>query len=263
MRFAQVGHDLADGSAVAGWLTAWGTVATAVGAVIAVAVTVALARRDRRRHASEMKEEFKRADRDRADAEQRFQEEVSRSEKQVREEREYADAVRRHERQQESLARLLATIADLMPWWDEVPNLYSDPNPMSRSQIQRARWAECAEAIRSLRSAVHAQLAWVSDARAAEQCRTLAHLVQTASRGIPGEVRERTAQDLRRYAIYVRVSLERVSNGEESLDPGSPDVPVLGRASSQTAPWCPENAPFEWTEAIRQEPGDPSYQPAD
>jgi hypothetical protein len=230
--------------------------------MVAVAVTVVLARRDRQSHTRELNEQLRRADQDREAAKQRFQEEVERSERQVREERQDADRVRRDERQQESLARLLEAIAELMPWWDEVPNLYSDATPMSRSQVQRARWGECIEAVRSLRSAVHAQLAWVADARAAEQCRRLAHLVQAASRGVPGDVRARTGQDLRRYAIFVQVSLEHVAAGKESLDPGAPEAPLLGRMPVNDTPWYPTNTPPEWAETIRREPGDPSYLPA-
>ncbi|HEV2373424.1 MAG TPA: hypothetical protein VGS19_14775 [Streptosporangiaceae bacterium] len=255
---------LADGSE---WLTAWGSVATGVGALVAVGVTVWLARRDRQRneasrrqdlarHESELAEERTRAAQDRADAERR-----------LREEREFAEVLRRTERQRECVAGLLGAIGGLMPYWDAVPNLYGDPDWKPGEQPTREiapyRQMECREVLRALKLAVDTQLVGLGDERAAEQCRMLAHLAQTAARGVPRDLRVRAGQDLRRYAIFVRTSLGNLIEAGQSLDPGAPQFPLLKRMPVHDTPWHPTSAAPGWTEAIRQEPDDPFYGPAD
>jgi hypothetical protein len=258
------------------WLAAWGSVVTGVAAIVAVFVTVWLAGRDRERtegarnddlarHNREMTVERDRAARDRADAERRFAVEVERSERQVRDERDYAENVRRREGRQASAAGLLGAIAGLMPYLDAVPNLYRDPEWKPGQQPAKEtgpRWLECQEAVRSLWYAADVQAIGLGDDRAAEQVRTLVHLVQTAAAGMPADLRIRASYDLRRYALWVRVSLENLSNTGQSLDPGAPEVPVLTRMPPHDPPWHPSTGSEAWKLAVQREPGDPFYLPA-
>lgn len=260
----------------ADWLGAWGSVVTGVAAIVAVFVTVWLASRDRKRaesariddlarHEREMAEERDRAARDRADAERRFAVEVERSERQVRDERDYAENVRRREGRQASVAGLLGAIAGLMPYLDAVPNLYGDPGWKPGQQPAKEtgpRWLECQEAMRSLRYGADVQSIGLGDDRAAEQVRMLVHLVQTAAGGVPADLRVRASCDLRRYALWVRVSLENLSNTGQSLDPGAPEVPVLTRMPPHDSPWDPSTGSEAWNLAVQREPGDPFYLPA-
>ncbi len=89
----------------------------------------------------------------------------------------------------------------------------------------------------------------------------LVYLAQGAARGVPRDLRVRAGQDLRRYAIFVRLSLESVSEAGEGLDPGAPACPVLERMPAHDSPWHPSKPACGWDEAIAREPDDPFYQP--
>jgi hypothetical protein len=257
---------VATGPTLADWLTAWGSVVTGVGAVIAVGVTVWLARRDRRlsndertedrrRYEAQLAEERERAARDRDDAERR-----------LREERALAAQVRRQDRQQESASGLLAAIAGLMPLIDAVPNLRGDPEWTRGERPAKEtgpRWLECDQALRALRYAADVHMAGLGDERAAGQYRMLVHLAQTAAGGVPRELRARAGQDLRRYALFVQASLVAVSKHGQGIDPGVPECPQLKRMPVNDAPWHPANPVPEWNDAVEREPGDLFYHPAD
>jgi hypothetical protein len=257
---------MAAAPSAADWLTAWGSVVTGAGAIVAVGVTVWLARRDRRRSDREragdreryevqLAEERERAKRDREDAERR-----------LRDERAHAERVRRRDRQQASAGALLAAIAALMPFMDTVPNLYRDPEwkPGERPAKETGpRWLECDQALRALRYAADVHLAGLGEERAFRQYRTLVHLAQTAAGGVPRDLRVRAAQDLRRYALFVQASVTAVSEEGQSVDPGKPEFPLLTRMPVHDTPWHPTNPVPGWTDAIAAEPGDPFYHPAD
>jgi hypothetical protein len=273
----------------ADWMTAWGTLFTAIGALVAVAVTIWLASRDRRdgekarieeraRHERELAEERKRSAQDREDAERR-----------LAEERTHAEELRRRDRREASVGGLLGRIADLMPFCSVVPGLYQAiyssrttfPTDLlslgitgpfteqeaksreARETVRRATLMEAWEAVRSLARGGHSEIWGLGDTRAAEQYRKLVYLVLSATTGnIPADLRVRAGKDLRRYALWVRVSLETLTETGHSLDPGIPPWPDLTRMPANDVPWQPSIPSQTWQLAILQEPGDPAYLPA-
>lgn len=282
---------LAAGSpSAADWMTAWGTLFTAIGALIAVAVTVWLAARDRRDGENARKQERVRHDRELAEERERSARDRDDAERRLKEERAYAEVLRRSDRQEASVGGLLDRIAGLMPFWSAVPGLYQEislarmptsavmwwlptlggPLAEQETKSQDARNAarlpilmQAWEAVRSLSRGGHSEIWGLADARAAEQYRKLVHLVKTAAAGhIPDDLRKRAGQDLRRYAIWVRVSLENLTETGQSLDPGIPPWPDLTRMPVHDTPWQPSNPSQAWQLAILQEPGDPAYLPA-
>jgi len=252
---ARVVPPVSSGRGLADWLIAWGTVGLGVVTVLGLGVTMFLARAARLSAARALADERERARGDREDAERR-----------LRDERAHAELVRRRDRQQESVAGLLGAIASLMPFWEAVPNLYRDPEWKQGELPARERdpWRrkECEDALRALRYAADAQLSGLGAARAAEQFRMLVYLAQGAARGVPRDLRVRAGQDLRRYAIFVRLSLEGLSDAGEGLDPGVPACPVLERMPVHDTPWYPSKVAPGWAEAVAREPDDPFYQPA-
>jgi hypothetical protein len=261
------------GPSLADWMTAWGTLATAVGALVAVWVTVHLAAKDRRvsekartedleRYKQGLAEERDRSARDRADAERR-----------LTEERVYAEELRRRDRREASVGGLLSRIAGLMPFFDVVPglNLAADlaslPDPLGfpggRSSARAPKLLEAREAVRWLSHGGHAEVWGLGDARAASQYRKLVHLVDTAvGENLPDDLYERAGRDLRRYGLWVRISLESLIETGQSLDPGIHAWPDLMRIPLDDAPWQPSNVAEAWRPAILQEPGDMAYLPA-
>jgi hypothetical protein len=257
---------LAAGPALTDWLTAWGSVVTGAGAVIAVGVTIWLARRDRQRSDRERAEDRKRYEAQLAEERERAARDREDAERRLREERAHAAQVRHRDRQQASVSGLLTPIAGLLPLIDVVPNLHGDLEwkPGERPARETGpRWLECDQALLALRHAADVQLAGLGDKRAAGQYRMLVHLAQTAARGVPRDLRARAGQDLRRYALFVQASLAAVSEDGKSIDPGAPDFPLLRRMPVNDTPWHPANPVPGWNDAIAQEPGDPFYRPAD
>ena len=118
---------MAAAPSAADWLTAWGSVATGTGAVIAVGVTVWLARRDRQHSDRERADDRKRYEAQLAEEREGAKQDRQDAERRLREERAHAELLRRRDRQQASAGGLLAAIAGLMPFIDVAPNLYGDP----------------------------------------------------------------------------------------------------------------------------------------
>ena len=164
------------------------------------------------------------------------------------------------------MSGLLTAIAELMPYFDVVPNLYKDPEwkPGERPAKETGpRWLECDRVLRALRHAADVQVAGLGDERAAGQCRMLVHLAQSAAHGVPRDLRARAGQDLRRYALFVQVSLAAVREDGQGVDPGAPEAPLLRRMPAHDPPWHPANPVPRWNDAVAREPDDPFYHPAD
>jgi hypothetical protein len=269
----------AAGPSAADWLTAWGTLGTAVFAVAAVVVTIVLAARDRRdarllriedqknhelelgeerlRFARELGEEQERSLRDREDAERR-----------LRDERAFAEDMRLRERREAAVGALLGRIAVLLPHCIQVPGLWrtlaiAEAGEQSRFPIVGSPVGPLLEtqgAAESLAYGKHSEVWGLADARAARQYADLVHLVQTATgESIPEDLRKRAGIDLCRYALWVRVSLESLIATGESLDPGIPACPNLTRMPVHDTPWSPSVPAEAWVEAIKQQPGDPFF----
>lgn len=247
----------AGGSSAADWLTAIGTLATAAVAVGAVVVTMWLAAVERKRSAQ-----------DRVDAENR-----------LKDERKFAFDLRQRDRREASAGGLLGRIAGLMTFVDEVPGLNSaiatawvtfaipgrleemdrqEDNPGFVRQ-EAARLLEAREAARSIVEGGHSEVWGLGDARAVKQYRNLANLVESLTNSFGRQDRE--VQDLRRYALWVRVSLENLTETGKSLDPGIPPYPDPTRKLENGMLWQPSNPPQAWQDAIQREPGDPAYIP--
>jgi len=279
------------GPTSADWMTAWGTLGTAVVAVAALLVTMWLAWRDRqrdeairneekKRHDDELDAERDRHERERAEdlaryerglAEERERSERDRAdaERRLKDEREHAEKVRQHDRREAAVDGLLGRIAGLMPFFESVPGLNwavavgTTPSPFGApdySPERASRLLEVQAAVRSLAYGGHAEVWGLGDEQAVNQYRKLVHLVESATGdSVPTELHERAAKDLRRYALFVRVSLESLTRTGASLDPGLPPWPDLRRVPTDDALWQPANLPPEWHMAIMQERGDPAY----
>jgi hypothetical protein len=194
-------------------------------------------------------------ERERAD--ERLVEERAATGRRAAEQRVHAEQLRRRERQQDSTARLLAQIASITPYMTWVPDVDALANQMRNDQTVVTTFA----AVRSLEFGATADVAGLGDPQAARQYRSLVHLVLTAA-GLPDEVpRCRVGGDLRRYALFVQVSLENLVEHEASLDAGTAE-PMLTRDAHDHSLWAPSITPQAWQDAIAREPTDPQYRPA-
>ena len=229
----------APGPNSADWLTAWGTVGTAVFAVLAVSVTIALAARDRRDarlrriedqkdHESELAQQRLRSARELAEEQERSLRDREDAERRLRDERAFAEDMRLRERREVAVGALLGRIADLLPHCEQVPGLWrnlaiAQAGEQSRFPIVGSPVGpslETAGAVESLAHGKHSEVWGLGDARAARQYADLVHLVQTATgESIPEDLRRRAAIDLCRYALWVRVSLENVIAAGRLLTP--------------------------------------------
>lgn len=242
---------VADASKLTDWLTAVGTVGLALVTVITVMMTVWITKADRER------DDRLRAE-DRADAERRLQEERQAADQRLRDERDHAEAVRRREWQVGCALRLLERVAYLLPLADEVPMLGFSVMGADRRQD------ECSNAIQSLRHGLHADAPAIANQQVVGQYRTLVRLVD-AIRGRPfGQASkddiEHMGNELRRYAIFVRLSLERFIECGNVWDPGKPSCPVLRFQAGGDSLWQPEHEPPGWREALASDPSDPWYE---
>jgi hypothetical protein len=120
---------------------------------------------------------------------------------------------------------------------------------------------EAREAVRSIIEGGHSEVWGLGDARAIKQYRNLVNLVETMKRPAGGGG-VRGVQDLRRYALWVRVSLANLSKTGESLDPGVPPCPDPTRKPVNDMLWQPSNPSRAWQDAIQREREDPAYIPA-
>jgi hypothetical protein len=285
-------------------LTGWATVALAAVAVVTLVygvITTRLDRKDADRRIEEQQDhddqrakrdredadrrigeqrdyDEQRAKRDRADAEARLAAERTAADQRLADERAHAESTRRRERQQDSAARLLARIADLLPQMGRVPNVFRAAfAAQGHMHVDAEPYIVCERAVEALRFGGVADLPGLSDTRSTEQYRTLVHLVLTVARNEhqQDEEADKTARqdrgrlvalDLWRYGTFVRLSLEHLIEHGESLDPGQGDAgvsfPMLRRQSGDGALWFPPNVPQGWQEAISRDPIDPQYRPA-
>jgi hypothetical protein len=271
------------GPSLADWLTAWGTLGTALFAVAAVVVTIVLAARDRRdarmlriedqrNHELELGEERLRSARDLAEEQERSLRDREDAERRLRDERAFAESVRLRERREVAVGALLGRIALLLPHCDQVPGLWrtlaiAQASEQSRFPLRLGSpvgpLLETGSAVESLALGKHSEVWGLADARAARQYADLVHLIQTATGdSIPEDLRKRAGIDLCRYALWVRVSLENLIATGESLDPGIPACPNLRRMPAHDTPWNPSTPSEAWVEAIKQQPGDPFFFPA-
>jgi len=215
-------HVTSSAPGITDWLTGIGTVSLAVVTVVTLGITIWITTTDRRG----------------------------------------AEEARHRERQQDSAGRLLVRIAALIPHCDLVPGVYKGISTLPGQPGHNWRRMQCYEAMRALEFGAHAETSGLGDPRGAGQYRELVHLVITAAQGVPRELHKRAGVDLRRYAIFVRVSLEHLIEAGQSLDPGQPAVPLLLRNPPEDSPWQPDNVPMPWRDALGREPGDPLFRPA-
>lgn len=211
------------------WITGIGTVALAFATVVTLIATVWITTTDRRR----------------------------------------ADDVQRRVRQEDAASRLLGRVAELIQCVSMVPAALAEsqhPNP----DAEKAR-----QVVQALEYGAHAEVVGLGDARAAEQYRDLAILtlwvasISATRNGPPGgdnrvgvfDYTSRVRINLRRYALFVRVSLENLIEYGQSLDPGDPMLPDLDWVSEDGKLWMPAPTPRAWLSAVRLEPDDPLAYP--
>jgi len=76
---------------------------------------------------------------------------------------------------------------------------------------------ECLKAVRALQAGMHADVAGLSDARAADQYRDLARRITDAAPRLDEDSAEGTSDDLRLRALFVRESLVNLIEHGQSL----------------------------------------------
>jgi hypothetical protein len=185
---------------VTGWLTGIGTVALAFVTVVTLIVTIRITTTDRRQ----------------------------------------AEAARRRDRQQDSAQRLLGRIAGIMPYFGLIPGVFQSSSTPPGHPAHDPRAMECLNAVRALQSGVYADMAGLSDARAAEQYRELVRRVLAAAPGVDEGMGELTSRALRLCAIFVRESLENLIEDGQSL-PGQTSLPSLEPPGDKTGPSATEH----------------------
>ncbi len=240
----------ASGPNLADWLTATGTVGLALVTVITLIATVRIASVDRR-HDDEVRGQ------DRRDAEGRLLEERQAADQRLREERNHAEDVRRQERRVDSAIVLLERIARIMPLLGDLPY---------RGGLDAARKSECDDAVLTLGSGVHTHAALVGQETLAQQYRNVVSFVDAVwtakwAEEPGGDDLELLGAQLRRYAMFVRLSLERFITRGEVLDTGKPYYPKLVREPGDESLWSPDPEPDGWYVALAHDPHDPSYVP--
>ncbi|WP_370969230.1 hypothetical protein [Amycolatopsis sp. cg9] len=262
-------------------LTGWATVALAASTVATLLYSVITTRRDRKdadRRIQEQRDyDSRRAQQDQADAEARLEAERKAADRRLTDERMYTEKARQRERQQDSATRLLVRIASLLPLMNRVPNVFDTVSfALGGPRTVGETPCETESAVEGLRFGGFADLPGLRDVRATEQYRRLVHLVLTAARSEhqksetnPEGRQEHSklvAQDLWRYATFVRLSLEHLIEEGESLDPGEGGAgvsfPMLNRRLGDKSLWYPTNVPRGWQDAVSHDPDDPQYRPA-
>lgn len=262
-------------------LTAWGTVGLAAVTVVALIVTIVLARRDRNDARERLEAEQRRAEADRADSDRRLREEREAADQRLRDERALADLRQVRERQIANASALIQRISTLVPHIEVAAH-----PPMIDPRQKTSAQAECDLAIRSLQEGARTEALALSNPAATKLYMTLTHLVVSARSGkwveqlteragghlVPEQrtaARDRVARDLRNFARYVRLWIAALIDGaeipEDVLGPfesaGSPLVPILG-AESHSPGWAPQSFPPRWNEDQQVDPDDPQFRPA-
>jgi len=262
--------------------TAYGTVGLAVVTVLGLGLSLWGERRARKIGDKRLREEQERAQEDREAAEQRLREEREESDRRIREERAAADHRQLRERQIKNATELLHRIADLHPYLPVLPLLRGHRS--SRDPFAD-RLAECRDAVLSLQRGAETEVHALHNRQAAELYRTYVQLVLAVREGSwaqqldqlkhpeLGQAQEklcaRIEGDLRRFALYVRLWLEVLIEGDEIpqdvLGPlasvGSPSIPVLGNPPEYGAFWNPQSIPPRWYDYLQLDPGDPQFRP--
>ncbi|MCC9307700.1 hypothetical protein LN042_11430 [Kitasatospora sp. RB6PN24] len=248
-------------------VSAIGTLAAAVFALLAIGATMWLAHRDRSAAERLRAEDQVQANRDREAADQRLREEREAADQRLREERADAELRSRRERQMVNAGLLLQRISDLQPHFDLIPQRFVNGDE------------EMKVAVRSLQRGAQTEALALENRDATDLYQTLTNLVLSAGPG-PGSVRPvssnaawltRTTGDLSRYARYVRLRLSELIetgflvDGAVSGTPGTPgnvhkDVPVLGRQGDEM--WTPMLLPRGWDADTATDPSDPQFHPA-
>lgn len=236
------------GPNLADWLTAVGTVGLALVTVLTLLVTLRIASADRR-HDDQVRSQ------DRAEAKKLLLEERQAADERLRDEREHAEDVRRRERQVDSAMRLLERIAYIMPLIGDLPG---------RSALSPARQSECNEAVRNLGSGTHTDAVAVGNETLAQQYSNVVGFVDAAwtakwAKEPSGDDLDFVGAQIRRYALFVQLSLQRFITRGEALDTGKPYYPKLVRKPGDDSLWHPEPEPDEWFTALSHDPRDPWY----
>lgn len=223
--------------------TAIGTVALAAATFVALAYTIFTTRRDRRQAAS-----------DRLDAAQRLSDERDAGDRRLRQERDYAESLRRRERQADNAQVLIQRVAGLQPFLATVPGTWLRRDQLLGPGVRYRGDEECRAAVDTLRHGAWAETAMLgrgdAAAEAAARYRSLVRLVEDlAHRHLTGPGGDRDVRALRNYARWVRISL--VMLAEDGTVPpiagGSPEVPLPGLAEDMPA-WLPHPVPSGWTD---------------
>ncbi|HET9899219.1 MAG TPA: hypothetical protein VFQ44_30200 [Streptosporangiaceae bacterium] len=227
-------------------------------------MTIWLARRDRKDAEMARADDLKRHERD-------LIEQRELSVRQVREERAEAERVRLRERQVIAVAGLLDRISGIRPYLSQIPGIQwkaMDPeapgwnaqasavnaDPLSGGYVEAVRW---------LRRGISTDAFALADQGAADQYRTLVHLVDTAAQaGYAEKVRHAVSRDLNRYAVFVCLSLESLANTGSVLDPGFPSCPGIQRDDDDSELWQPQPVPLGFIGMLQADPFDPMYRPA-
>ncbi|MER7850618.1 hypothetical protein ABTZ03_42570 [Kitasatospora sp. NPDC096077] len=270
---------LADSSKWTDEVSAVGTLAGAVFAMVAIIATMVLALRDRDRSNKLREEDQRQAARDRADSDQRLREEREAADRRLREEREAADRRQVRDWQAENAIALLHRIADLhphlaflathLPAFDRLDLVVGEDLRGAVGSLQRGAHSE-ALALGSpvgtvlYRNLVHMVMSLEPTVR--EALDRLPSDAERAEAWAVGKVRLET--DLRRYSRYVRLWLcELIEKGEILSEPQQAqtavgDLPHLGGVWPPRSPWTPQVPPPGWSEDTDLDPADPQFRAA-
>jgi hypothetical protein len=216
--------------------TSIGTVALACIAVLTIAVTAWLAARER------------------SAANERLLLERQQADDRLRDEREHADRARFLERQSFAVAALLDRIAEIQIAANELVGVDAG------YPIKSGRQGHAQDVLASLQRAAHTEALMLGDEDAASRVHVLVRLALSAARydGGASEERKRWVGDLRNYAIYVRLTLKGLLDGQPIGDPGTPQYPNLLRTHDQSL-WVPTNTPANWSDAVQTDPEHPQF----
>jgi hypothetical protein len=160
-----------------------------------------------------------------------------------------AEVARRRERQQDSAQRLLGLIAGIMPHFSLIPGLFQSSSTPPGHPAYNRHAMESLNAVRALQVGMYAEVAGLGDARAADQYRELVRRVMDAAPGVDEGMGERTSENLRHCALFVRESLENLIKHGQSY-PGQVSSPSRAGPSGRQVPERPGPAD------VHAEPGD-------
>lgn len=259
---------IADAPSFTDSLTAWSTLGLAALTFVTVVTAIAIAARgnkrdDRLRQADKQAadERFTMA-RDEAEArlidereaaEKRLLEERAIAEQRVQDERTFATAERIHERQAQRAAVLLEYVASLRQNLAifEHKSQHVLPNQVSKS---------LAELLDMLTAGTHIDAPLLGNAEVEERYRTLVHLVLSITAPDFKVTPERTVNNLRNYAKFVKLSLIALVDGTELPKNEGHAHPYLGITMDNSL-WYPSHMTPEYMEESNLDPNDPHFKP--